>query len=332
MPSVSIIIVNHNGAALLDDCLASLAAQTFRDFEVLLVDNGSTDGSVAKASSLLPGLRCIQLPENRGFAEGNNVGIREARGRYVVLANNDTQADPRFLQELVGAAERGARVGMVAPKILNFYNRAVIDSVGGLVLCRDGIAQGRGRGERDSGQYDHLDEILMPSACAALYRREVFDDVGPFDERFFAYCEDSDLGLRARRAGWKAVSAPAAVVYHKYSASSSTYSPLKMYLVERNHYWVSLKNLPWSVVLGLPALTVYRYALMAYAVLARRGKGTAGSRGALLGSALRAHLAALLGTPGALRRRTRMQRVSRRRFRQLLASNRLGIRKMILTE
>jgi GT2 family glycosyltransferase len=272
------------------------------------------------------------LSENKGFAEGNNVGIREARGRYVVLANNDTQADPRFLEQLVLAAKRGTRVGMVAPKILNFYDRNLIDSVGGLVLCRDGIAQGRGRGEEDCGQYDHLDEVLMPSACAALYRREVFDDVGLFDERFFAYCEDSDLGLRARRAGWEAISAPQAVVYHKYSASSSTYSPLKMYLVERNHYWVTLKNLPWTMVLGLPALTAYRYALMAYAVLARRGKGTAGSKGSLLGSALRGHLAALSGTPAVLRDRTKRHGISWKNFRRLLASNRLAIRKMVLTE
>jgi GT2 family glycosyltransferase len=172
----------------------------------------------------------------------------------------------------------------------------------------------------------------MPSACAALYRREVFDDVGLFDERFFAYCEDSDLGLRARRAGWEAVSAPRAVVYHKYSASSSTYSPLKMYLVERNHYWVTLKNLPWPLVLGLPAFTAYRYALMAYAVVTRRGKGTAGSKWALLRWALRGHLAALAGIPGALSRRAKTQCVSRRAFGQLLDQNRLAIRTMILTE
>ena len=126
----------------------------------------------------------------------NNIGMRAATGRYVVLLNNDIKADEHFLEELVRAAESDEKIGMAAPKILNFYEPQRIDSVGGLLLCADGIGRGRGRGELDQGQYDGLREGLLPSGCAALYRKEMLDEVGLLPEEFFAYCEDSDLGLR----------------------------------------------------------------------------------------------------------------------------------------
>jgi len=333
MPAVSVIIVNYNGAHLLDDCLTSLVRQTWRDFEVVFVDNGSTDNSVERARAIFPGIRCLELSENTGFTGGNNEGIRHANGRYVVLLNNDTESDPRFLEELVLAAERRPEIGMVAPRILNFRDREEIDSVGGLVLCPDGIGQGRGRGEKDRGQYDGLDEILMPSGCAALYRKAMLDDVGLFDERFFAYCEDTDLGLRGRWAGWAAVSSPRAVVYHKYSASSGAYSPVKMRLVERNHYLTAVKTLPCQSLLCLPIYSCYRYLLMVYAVMTGKGKGQAGSKSALVWALIVGHVQAGLGTPGSLIRRWQTKKtISSPQMCDLLKAHRMSILEMIMNK
>jgi GT2 family glycosyltransferase len=310
MPSVSVVVVNWNGAPLLADCLGSLHEQSFRDFEVVFVDNGSTDGSVTRARALLPDVRILEVGRNVGFARGNNLGIREARGRYLVLLNNDTALEPRFLEEIVLAAGPSPPVGMVAPKILSFFEPGVIDSVGGLVLTPDGIGQGRGRGEVDHGQYDGLRRVLCPSGCAALYRREMLDDIGLLAEEFFAYCEDSEIGLRATWAGWTAVAAPKAVVRHKYSASAGTYSPLKLRLVERNHYWLALRQFPLRLLLRLPLWSLYRFGVMGYSLAHRRGKGggAAGQASRLLTAFVRGHLEALAGAPAQMARRREMRR------------------------
>ena len=330
MVAVSLIIVNFNGEKLLEDCFTSLARQTFTDFEVIFVDNGSSDESLARIRQLMPDAKCLALGENTGFARGNNVGMVQAVGRYIVLLNNDTQVDEHFLAELVRPAEQDPQVGMVAPKILDFYQRSRIDSVGGLVICRDGLAQGRGRCEEDCGQYDELGEVLLPSGCAALYRREMLDEIGLFDESMFMYCEDTDLGLRGRWAGWKAVAAPGSVVYHKYSALSGAYSPFKMYYVERNHFHVALKNLPLYCLLQLPFWSLCRYFWMAVALFTGEGKGGAGNPAGLLWAFLRGHVAAILRAPGALAQRPRPARIDGRAMARLLNANRLTFRHMIL--
>lgn len=333
MPTVSVVIVNFNGERLLEDCLGSLSRQTYRDFEVVFVDNGSSDRSLERARELMPEAHFLPLSENTGFAKGNNIGIAAAKGRYIVLLNNDTEADPHFLEELVRAAEQHPRAGMVAPKILNFFERTLIDSVGGLVMCPDGIAQGRGRGEQDVGQYDGLTEVLVPSGCAALYRKELLDEVGLFPEDFFAYCEDSDLGLRGLWAGWKTVAAPRAVVFHKYSASSSAYSPWKLRLVERNHYLLALRNFPAPMLATLPFWSVYRYGLMAYALVSGRGKGQAtggGQAGALLKAFVQGHWEALRSSPEHLNVRKSARRITGEEFARLLRDHRMPLREMIL--
>jgi len=333
MPAVSVIIVNHNGAHLLGDCLGSLTKQTYRDFEVVFVDNGSSDCSLLHAKEFFPATREVRLPRNLGFTGGNNEGIRHARGRYIVLLNNDTEAAPGFLEELVRAVERRPDIGMVAPKILNFYDREEIDSVGGLVLCADAIGQGRGRGEKDSGQYDGLDDILIPSGCAALYRKSMLDTIGLFDERFFAYCEDTDLGLRGRWAGWEAVSAPKAIIYHKYSASAGVYSATKMQLVERNHYLTAVKTLPLRDLLWVPFFTCYRYLLMIYAVVTRQGKGRAGHPTALIQAMIAGHFQAFLGLPLAVTQRWEKKTArSPAEIHALLAAHSLTGKQLILNK
>lgn len=335
MPTVSVIIVNHNGASLLEDCLTALTEQSYKDFEVILVDNGSKDDSVPIARERMQGIRVICLPANAGFAKANNLGIEAALGRYVVLLNNDTKADRNFLEELVRAAEQDERIGMVAPKILSFHDGHTIDSVGGLLLTRDGIGQGRGRGEADRGQYDRAEEMLIPSACAALYRKSMLAEIGLFDDGFFAYCEDVDLGLRGVWAGWKTVSAPMALVFHKYSATTGSYSPLKLFLVERNHYFVVLKNYPWIMLISLPLWTLGRFGCMAYAVLRGRGKGKAsggGEAGALVRAVVRGQWEALRNALSQWRRRATSRRLSAGEFGQRLGRYRLTIPKLILTE
>ena len=327
MPSVSVVVVNWNGAPLLADCLGSLREQTFRDFEVILVDNGSRDGSIEAARAQLSDLRVIALAENTGFARGSNVGIAAARGSHLVLLNNDTRATPEFLAQLLLAAAPGPPIGMVAPKILDFFDPGVIDSVGGLVLTPDGIGQGRGRGELDRGQYDGLGRVLCPSGCAALYTRELLDDVGPLAEEFFAYCEDSELGLRATWAGWQAVAAPKAVVLHKYSASSGTHSPFKLRLVERNHYALALRSFPPRLLLGLPFWTAWRCMVMLYSLARSRGKGSGASgRGlALLSAFLRGQVEAVVGAPAQLARRSHLRRrIGTRAFLARLREHRIS--------
>jgi GT2 family glycosyltransferase len=339
MPTVSIIIVNFNGERLLKDCLSSLNAQTYRDFETIFVDNGSTDASPQAARALMPEIRVVALSENTGFAGGNNRGFAVAQGKYIVLLNNDTECAPDFLSKLIGAFELGAakdaKTGMAAPKILNFFERSQIDSVGGLQLGPDGIGMGRGRGERDAGQYDALAEILMPSGCAALYARAMIEETGLFADDFFAYCEDTDLGLRGVWAGWGAVNAPRAVVYHKYSASTSSYSAFKLRLVERNHYFLALKNFTFSMLLAFPFWTFYRYCLMAYAVLRGKGKGQAAGReklSALLGAFIAGHWQALTGSARQWRNRPNVKRLSAREFRTKVKRHRVALSTIILSD
>ncbi|MFH0938413.1 MAG: glycosyltransferase family 2 protein [Planctomycetota bacterium] len=337
MPAVSVIIVNWNGEQHLAECLTSLREQDFTDFEVIFVDNGSKDASLQHADELFPQMKIIALQTNTGFAKANNIGIQASSGQYVVLLNNDTRADRRFLSELVAAAEMNAGIGMVAPKILNYFESNQIDSIGGLLMCRDGIGQGRGRGELDRGQYDQLGDVFLPSGCAGLYRRAMLDEVGLLADEFFAYCEDSDLGLRCIWAGWRCVAAPRAVTYHKYSASSSEYSPLKLQLVERNHYFLAFRNFTFSQLLLLPLWTLYRYLLMAYSLLSGKGKGK-GKAGArwriwlLFCAFVKGHWQALLGAPRHWRQRPRIKRISNARFAQCLKEHRLAFDKAFLGE
>jgi hypothetical protein len=318
---VTAVVVNWNGRHHLERCLASLLGQTLAGVEVVLVDNGSTDGSVESVRERFAGaVRVLSRPDNVGYAQGLNEGIRAARGRYLFALNNDTEVAPDCLAALVDAADRHPNAGTFAPKILNFDRREVIDNVGHL-LYPDGLSRGRGRLEEDRGQYDREQEILLPSGCAVLLRRAMLADVGLFDERLFAYCDDTDLGLRAQLAGWRCRSVPSAVVYHKYSAATAAYSPLKAFLVERNRAWVAIRCLPAPLLAASPFFTLLRFAAQAWGAL--RGHGAAGrfsadhSATALLAVLARAGVAAARGLPEAWRKRRDTQR--RRRIPALAA-------------
>jgi len=272
MPVVSIIVLNWNGKHHLDGCLGSLEGQTYRSFECIVVDNGSCDGSVEFIREQYPWVVLICLSNNTGFAAGNSTGLSYCSGKYIVTLNNDTVADPEWLAELVKVADNNPDAGMVATRICSISDPDVIDSLG-MKICLYGMSRGAYRNQKYSELSFVPSEILCPSACSGLYRREMIDQTGFFDESFFAYCEDTDLGLRGRRAGWYALLAPEAVVYHKYSATAGAFSPFKLYLVERNHFWMVFKNFPLILLLMLPALTAFRYLLQFLLLIKNDGTG-----------------------------------------------------------
>ncbi|MBI5441064.1 MAG: glycosyltransferase family 2 protein [Deltaproteobacteria bacterium] len=336
---VSVIIPNWNGRTHLPVCLESLEGQTFRDFEVVLVDNGSADGSTDLVRSRYPWVKLVELPQNAGFAGANNAGLRNAAGEYVVTLNNDTRADPRWLEELVSAAESRPGIGMAASRICNYEAPDVVDSLG-IRIAADGMSRGAHRRERFSSlRLARVEPILLPSACAALYRRGLLDEIGFFDEDFFAYCEDTDLGLRARLAGWDAVLARDAVVHHKYSMTGGALSPFKLYLVERNHYWVVLKTFPTRLLARVPFHSVVRYWTQASLVLGGRGTGQefrrSEARGAAAKALLRGLKDALAGAPRMWRKRARFgphRKIPDRRLADLLRQYRLSFRELLDAE
>lgn len=309
-PLISIVIVNWNGMRFLPECLGSIFRET-ASFEVVLVDNGSEDGSVEYVKKDFPKVTVIEERENLGFAKGNNIGIAVAKGKYILTLNNDTVLEEGFLERLGRAAEASDEgTGMWAVKILSF-DKKTIDSVGGLLIYRDGLAKGRGRLEKDTGRYDTPKEVFMPSACAGLYRKSMLDAIGAFDEDFFAYCEDTDLGLRARLAGYTTVNVPEAIVYHHYSGTTGRYTPRKAFLVGRNQIWLALKNLPCAMLPALPFYMAWRYLVQIYGVLA--GKGAGGrfaedfSKAQLAMILLKSYSSAFAGLPAVLKKRRQVQ-------------------------
>ena len=312
MVNTSVIILNWNGKKFLDECLSSLKRQTYSDFETIVVDNGSMDGSVQYIKDTFQDfVRLIENEKNHGFAMGNNIGISRAEGKYIVLLNNDTRVDPDFLKSLVSTARKYPDVGMCASKVYLDQGEKIIDTAGHLIY-KDGLNRGRGRLETDRGQYDKLEEVLFPSGCAALYKKEMLEEIGLLDEDFFAYGDDTDIGLKARLAGWRCLYVPEAVVYHKYSGSTSAYSPFKAFLVERNRIWIAIKYFPLSMLLLNPYYAFIRYVFQAYGVFTH--KGAAGlfaeeySHGRLLSILVKAHFEAFRKFPGMWKKRKKIQK------------------------
>lgn len=246
-PEVSVIIVNYNGERFLKECLDSLRAQTYTDFEVILVDNHSSDRSIEIVSQTYPKVILIRNTANHGFARGSNDGIRVSHGQFILTLNNDTRLDPGFIEEIVRPQLRDGKVGICASKML--YPEGRINSTG-ICISRSGAAWDRGMSEPDNGQYDQPGEVFGACAGAALYRREMLDEIGLFDEDFFMYMEDVDLAFRARLAGWRCVFVPGAVAYHHHGGTSGVGSDTAVYYGNRNIVWVVFKNYPRTLLLS----------------------------------------------------------------------------------
>ncbi len=327
------VIVNWNRRELLRACLSSLARQSGEPFETIVVDNGSEDGSADLAEREF-GARVIRNRENRGFCAANNQGIAAGRGEFVALLNNDAEAEPGWLAALLRAGRRAPDIGMVASKILVWEDPGRIDKAGHLIFP-DGQNRGRGSGAADRGQFDREEEVLWPDGCAALYRREMLDRIGGFDEDFFAYGDDAELGLRARIAGWRCVYTPDAVVRHHRGSTLGKDSARRLELIERNRVLLALKLFPWSLLW----LNPFYYALRMAAglVAAQRGAGDTahfpGLRGkwAMARALLRGDLQAMRLAPRILRKRKEIgviRRLGPGEVRRLILDHRLGLREV----
>jgi GT2 family glycosyltransferase len=333
--------VNWNRKELLRACLDSLAGQTFTDFEVIVVDNGSTDGSVEylRSVSFPRPLRLLENRENRGFCAANNQGFAAAEGEFFALLNNDAEADAAWLQAMYDVislkpAVGESDVGMIASKIVVWENPAVIDKCGHLIYP-DGQNRGRGTGQRDRGQFDRVEEALWPDGCACLYRRAMLDEVGGFDEEFFAYADDAELGLRARIAGWNCLYAPGAVVRHHRGATLGLDSAKRLTLIERNRVLLVAKLFPWNLLWLNGAYHLAR--LGAGAIAALRGKGEIRRYTGPMGK-LTAALALMRGTasavpllPSMFQKRRAFQskhRLSPQQVRRVLLRFRISLREL----
>lgn len=252
MQEVSVVIPNFNGMAYLDGVLSSLERQTIRNFEVILVDNGSTDGSCAFVSAEYPWVHMIQLPENYGFSRAVNEGIHAARSPYVLLLNNDTEAEPDFLEEMVAALRRHKKAFSCQAKMIQLHDHDKMDDAGNY-YCALGWAFARGK-DKDINHYDKEQKIFSACAGAAIYRKKIIDRIGDFDEEHFAYLEDLDIGYRARIYGYENRYEPAAAVLHYGSASTgSRYNMRKTELSSANNVCVIGKNMPlFQWILNLP--------------------------------------------------------------------------------
>ncbi|MCJ7737059.1 MAG: glycosyltransferase [Anaerolineae bacterium] len=258
----SVIIVNWNGLEHLKRCLPALYAQTVDDFEVIIIDNGSDDGSVEWIRQHYSEVQLGYNSENRGFAEANNQGIGLASSPYIVLLNNDTIPSRRWLAALLEAAESNnggasaSNVGMVASQVCFVNAPEILDSAG-IEIDALGMAWNRHLGSPVLGEPHEIEEVFGPSGAAALYRRAMLEQIGAFDERYFAYYEDVDLAWRARRAGWRCLYAPQAQVLHVHSATGGRIPGFKAYRLGLNKWRTLFRHYPfWRLAGWLPLLLV----------------------------------------------------------------------------
>jgi GT2 family glycosyltransferase len=300
---VAVIIPTLAADDALAECLAALAHQTARDFEVIVIDNSGQD----RVHQSYP--RVLRAPRNLGYGAAINWGVRESKAEFIAVINDDTAAEPEWLSALLSSMKTASDVGMCASLVLE-TGTGRIDSAG-MLLCRDGSTKQRGQGERPE-KHAAVEEALFPSGSAALYRRAMLEQIGGFDESFFLYCEDSDLGLRARWAGWRCLYVPQARVHHRYSHSAGRASALKAYYVERNRLFLSVKNLPARLLLALPFHTAARYW---YHLTASEGVAADYRRTAtvwqLVWFAVKAHIAMLGSLPRLLLQRRSIHRNAR---------------------
>lgn len=243
--SVSVIIPNWNGLEHLNVCLTSLQKQEGVKFEVILVDNGSTDGSQSYIRDNFPEVKLIELNENRGFTGANIVGYANSKGDIVTLLNNDTEVERLWLATIVDAFQRYPEVGIVASKMLLFDRRDHFHTAGDFYRL-DGIPGNRGVWQKDIGQYDREEYVFSACGGSAAYRRSMIDEIGFLDQSYYFSCEDTDLSWRAQLAGWKVLYVPEAVVYHKLQATGG--SVTASYYDGRNFIFLILKNYPYSLL------------------------------------------------------------------------------------
>jgi len=339
--AVTALVLNWNGARVVADCIRSLQAQDYPDLEILVVDNASTDGSADVVRREFPDVRLHVNARNLGFGGGNNSGINRIQTPYILMCNNDTRLAPDCVRRLVAALEDEPRAGSATPMIILAYS-GLVDATG-IVVCPDGLALGRGRAETPDAMREPA-EVFYASDCLCLYRRAMLEDLRLpdgeiYDEDFFAYADETDMGWRAQRQGWKSLYVPDAVVYHHHAASSGSVSPFLARLVERNRIWVAVKNFPlWLLLYGV-GWTLARYFWQGWGALTGRGRAGAmaseQSKVAMARVLLRAYWEAAIGLPKMCRKRAvilRRGRIGFGRFRDIFRRFGIGAKDIALRD
>ena len=307
LPRVSVIVVNTNERHYLAKCLPSLLAQEYPDYEVLVVDNASSDGSISFMAQSFPSVKLIRNDENLGYTGASNAGVRQATGHYVAILNPDTQVEREWLAEIIPLLEADAEVGLATPKIVLMDDPQRINTCGndlhftGLTLCRGLGAQ------RDA--YRKVEEVSAVSGAAFVLRRELFEALGGFDEALFLYMEDTDLSWRARLAGYRCLCVPSSVVQHDYRLR---FGPQKVFYQERNRYQMWLKGWRWGTwCVLMPALLLAEVVTWGYVLLRQPRQA---------GNKLRAYAWIARHWGGIMARRRQTQALRRLRDRELLAA------------
>ena len=272
MNRVAIVIPNWNGEDLLKECIDSLLVQSYKEISISVVENGSIDSSLAILKSYGKKITVLKQKQNLGFAGGVNVGIRyaiEHGAEYIGLFNNDAKADKNWVKALIKKLDANKSAGIITSKIL-IGDSHKLDSTGDW-YSTSGMPFPRGRGEIDKKQYDKDTNVFGASGGASIYRTSLFNDIGLFDEDFFAYYEDVDISFRAQLRGWKVLYEPKAITYHKLSATSSKLGYFAIKQSAKNFWFLYIKNIPFPLSLKYLPSALYRYARMFAARLIKGG-------------------------------------------------------------
>jgi GT2 family glycosyltransferase len=334
-PKVTVAVPTLAAGEVLEACLKALESQTVDEFEVVVIDNSGSGRARASCPGVSPRVRVITNQGNVGFGAAVNQAFRGSTAPYLATLNDDAVAHPRWLEMLLEDAEAHPRTGQ--PRIGMWASEVRLAGTGeldsaGMLIASDGSSKQR----TPPAPLADANEALFPSGSAALYRRAMLDEIGLFDESFFLYCEDTDLGLRARWAGWDCRYVPGAVVEHRYSHSAGRASPLKAYYVERNRLYTIVKNFPARMLWAAPFASAARYFWHVAALAAGRGKASeyrqAGHSAALLPFlVIRANIAALFRLPALLAARRRIRatrRITAAEFRVMLKRHSIGVRQV----
>lgn len=251
---ISVIIPNYNGEKIIDGCIQSLLQQEYKDFNIIVVDNNSTDESVKIIEERYPSITLIKNNENLGFAAAVNIGIKASKSEFVALLNNDTEVDTKWLGNLYSVVSKDDKIFSASSKMIRFYERDIIDDAGDQYNLL-GWAYKRGDGA-SVDKFNKNKVVFSTCAGAGLYRRKVFEEIGYFDENFFAYLEDIDVSFRGNIHGYKNVYVNDAIVYHMVSATSgSRHNEFKVKLASRNSIYLIRKNMPLIfTIINLPFL------------------------------------------------------------------------------
>lgn len=310
MPAISVIVLNWNGKHFLDDCLSSLRRQTFRDFETIFVDNGSTDGSVEFVGDKYPEVRVVALEKNVGFSAGNLHGYQQCQGQLVALLNNDTEADPHWLDAMHCASVDFPNAGSFASKMLYFDDRGKIDNCG-CWMTAAGASVDIGKDESDRAEFSSYRWIFGGCGGAVVYRRRMLEEVGFLDPDFFMTYEDLDLSFRAQLRGYGCVFVPRAIIFHHYRGAMRNLPARQVYFSQRNIEFTYVKNMPLSFIIRYAHYRLL-YEIGSAVYFARRGAGMTFAK---------AKLEALWKIPNLLKKRRQIQRsrkISNAQLRSLM--------------